>query len=376
MDEQPCPPPRLPAHHRPACGTFAPHPPPAPATSGSADSTDTAMDLPDDPLGMGPPERGVFDWLVPDAGEGAESRVLPPGPLAGHPGAPPVRAPQFFKCRRAFRRRGGCRARASLARRLRAHSASLPAAVRQACEACFSHEATVRVRVWQCACMDSTCVLDRLKRKETRGRCDRNAEPGAVALQGALGAHTLSGRVMAALQQEQRRSASAAIPRPRSAGSGLSAAAQATTPPPGGVTAGGARAGAHRGQSPHGAATPAGVHPAPHPGASTPAHPGLSFHSPEAPPGGLWGRGGAGGAHAAPPAPASRPRGGRSAASPRDARGRGADAGAPPGCAHLAHGCRLVHQPCIEELVGTSTRAFPRCRALHSAAAGLVLHAQ
>jgi len=56
------------------------------------------MDLPDDPLGMGPPERGVFDWLVPDAGEGAESRALPPGPLTGHPGAPPVRVLQF-NCR-------------------------------------------------------------------------------------------------------------------------------------------------------------------------------------------------------------------------------------------------------------------------------------
>lgn len=32
------------------------------------------MDIQDDPLGLGPPERGNFDWLVPEAEDGAESR--------------------------------------------------------------------------------------------------------------------------------------------------------------------------------------------------------------------------------------------------------------------------------------------------------------
>ena len=91
MHEQPCPLPRPPAHLRPARATPTAHPPSGPTTSGSSASTDTDMDLPDDPLGMGPPERGDFDWLVPEAGEGAESRAHLPGPPAGHAGAPPVR---------------------------------------------------------------------------------------------------------------------------------------------------------------------------------------------------------------------------------------------------------------------------------------------
>ena len=33
------------------------------------------MDLPDDSLGLGPPDRSDFDWLVPEADDGAESRL-------------------------------------------------------------------------------------------------------------------------------------------------------------------------------------------------------------------------------------------------------------------------------------------------------------
>ena len=81
MDERPlCATPHA-ARLRRACGSSQQHhataataPAPAPAPCSSTASTATAMDMQDDPLGLGPPGRGDFDWLVPEAEDGAESR--------------------------------------------------------------------------------------------------------------------------------------------------------------------------------------------------------------------------------------------------------------------------------------------------------------